>query len=76
MSQSQTQDRSQLPGAGSLPGMGLLFGQRANAGSKRELVILLKPTVIVGDRPWARDIEQTNDRMGGLDPRQLIRGDY
>jgi MSHA biogenesis protein MshL len=76
MTQSQTQDRNQMPGLGSIPGIGLLFGQRASAGRKRELVILIKPTVIGDDRPWQRDLEQTDQRMRNLDPRQLIRGDF
>jgi MSHA biogenesis protein MshL len=76
MTQSQTQDRNQMPGLGGIPGVGLLFGQRASATSKRELVILLKPTVIGDDRPWLRDIEQADERMRNLDPRQFIRGDF
>src|SRR5439155_1167156 len=31
--------------------------------SKRELVILLKPTLIVADRNWEQDIEQTRGRL-------------
>ena len=75
MTQSQTQDRNQMPGLGNIPGVGLLFGQRASTGTKRELVILLKPTVISDDRPWVRDIEQTGERMRILDPRDYLPGD-
>jgi MSHA biogenesis protein MshL len=75
MTQSQTQDRNQMPGLGNIPGVGLLFGQRASTGTKRELVILLKPTVIGDDRPWVRDIEQTGERMRSLDPRDYLPGD-
>lgn len=74
MTQSQTQDRSQLPGLGSVPGVGLLFGQRNTAASKRELVILLKPTVIADDRSWVRDLDQTGERMRQLDPRDFFPG--
>ncbi len=76
MTQSQSQDRNQLPGLGGLPGVGVLFGQRANAGNKRELVILLKPTIISDDRPWVKDLEQTDQHLRELDPRSLIRGDF
>jgi MSHA biogenesis protein MshL len=75
MTQSQTQDRNQMPGLGNIPGVGLLFGQRASTGSKRELVILLKPTVISDDRLWVRDIEQAGERMRILDPRDHLTGD-
>ncbi len=34
--------------------------------SKKELVILLKPTLIVADRNWEQDIEQTRGRLESL----------
>lgn len=75
MAQTQTQDRSQVPGLGSVPAVGYLFGQRANSASKRELVILLKPTVIVSDRAWLKDLDGTSERMQKLDPREFMGGD-
>lgn len=75
MAQSQTQDRAQVPGLGSLPGTGYLFGQRASSASKRELVILLKPTVITSDRAWLQDLDGTSERMQKLDPREFMSGD-
>lgn len=75
MTQSQTQDRSQLPGLGNTPGLGMLFGQRAASATKRELVILIKPTVITSDRAWFGDLEGTSERMQKLDPREFMGGD-
>lgn len=75
MAQSQTQDRAQVPGLGSLPGAGYLFGQRANSASKRELVILIKPTVVNSDRAWLQDLDGTSERMQKLDPREFMNGD-
>jgi MSHA biogenesis protein MshL len=75
MTQSQTQDRSQLPGLGNTPGLGMLFGQRAASATKRELVILIKPTVISSDRAWFGDLEGTSERMQKLDPREFMGGD-
>lgn len=75
MTQAQTRDRSQLPGTGEIPVVGALFGQRSNALKKRELVILLKPTVIQHDQSWVRDLEQTGERLRAVDPREFIRGD-
>ncbi|TMH87274.1 MAG: general secretion pathway protein GspD [Betaproteobacteria bacterium] len=39
--------------------------------SKRELVILLKPTLIVADRNWEQDIEQTRGRLESLNQPSL-----
>jgi MSHA biogenesis protein MshL len=75
MAQSQSQDRAQVPGLGGLPGVGYLFGQRAGSASKRELVILLKPTVIASDSAWLRDLDGTSERMQKLDPREFMSGD-
>ncbi|CAG4885200.1 MSHA biogenesis protein MshL [Georgfuchsia toluolica] len=71
MTQDQTNDRSQIPGLGSAPVIGAAFGQRSNALHKRELIILLKPTLVRDDRVWARDIEQSAERMRSLSPSQL-----
>jgi len=62
MRQEQTSDRSGLPGASSF----LLFGQRGSSLRKRELVILIKPTIIRDDRAWAQDIKDTQSRVQGL----------
>ncbi len=65
MTQEQTNNRSGLPGTvNSIAGT--LFGQRGNSLSKRELVILLKPTIIHDDRAWMKDIEQSGERVRNL----------
>ncbi|MBC7717836.1 MAG: secretin N-terminal domain-containing protein [Pseudorhodobacter sp.] len=46
MRQQSSLDKSQIPVAGDLPGVGGLFGQRGRELSKQELVILIKPTVV------------------------------
>jgi len=71
MSQNQSNDRAQVPGLGNLPVAGNLFGQRSNSLNKRELIILMKPTLIRGDQSWATDIEQAGERLKSLNPRQL-----
>jgi MSHA biogenesis protein MshL len=69
MTQGQSSDRSGLPGSLN-SSAGTLVGQRGSMLSKRELVILLKPTVIQDDRAWVRDLEQSSERMRsfGLPP--------
>lgn len=64
MRQEQTSDRSQLPGATSLVANAL--GQRSATLRKRELVILIKPTLIDGDRAWAQDIKDVQERVRGF----------
>jgi MSHA biogenesis protein MshL len=55
-------DRSGLPGLSRNP----LFGQTSQRSEKRELVILLRPTVVDNDKDWSQDITQSRDRFGGL----------
>lgn len=66
MTQSQTSDRTGLPGTVSSPA-GMLLGQRGTGFSKRELVILLKPTVIHDDRAWVKDLQQSGERLRNFD---------
>ncbi|MDX9741162.1 MAG: secretin N-terminal domain-containing protein [Gammaproteobacteria bacterium] len=66
MTQEQSSDRSGLPGTANTAA-GTLLGQRGRALSKRELVILLKPTIIHDDRAWVQDIEQSSARLRNFD---------
>jgi MSHA biogenesis protein MshL len=61
MRQEQSSDRSQLPGATGAVANAL--GQRSSALRKRELVILIKPTVIDNDRAWTQDIKDVQERV-------------
>ncbi len=61
MRQAQSADRSQLPGATGFAANAL--GQRASSLSKRELVILIKPTIIDSDRVWTQDIKDVQERV-------------
>lgn len=66
MTQGYSSDNSGLPGTVSSPA-GVLLGQRGNAISKRELVILLKPTIIQDDRSWLKDLQQSSERLRNFD---------
>jgi MSHA biogenesis protein MshL len=61
MSQSTTASDSGLPGW-----IKSIFGQTSKSSSKRELVILLKPTVVDNDKDWSDEISRTRDRMNGM----------
>ena len=61
MRQEQSSERSQLPGATGFFANAL--GQRTSGMRKRELVILIKPTIIDNDRAWVQDIKDVQERM-------------
>lgn len=63
MKQTQADTVAQVPGLGDVPVAGGLFGQRAESFTKRELVILIKPTVIKDDANWGQDIAETQARI-------------
>jgi MSHA biogenesis protein MshL len=64
MRQAAFDDQSGLPG---LPKA--VFGQTSKRTEKRELVILLKPTVVDSDKDWSDDITRSRDRMNGMTGR-------
>lgn len=61
MSQGTIASQSGLPGF-----IKSIFGQTSKATEKRELVILLKPTVVDSDKAWSDEIARTRDRMSGM----------
>ncbi|MEI7841641.1 MAG: secretin and TonB N-terminal domain-containing protein [Gallionellaceae bacterium] len=61
MSQSTVESQSGLPGW-----VKSIFGQTSKLTEKRELVILLKPTVVDSDGDWSDDIRRSRDRMNGM----------
>ncbi len=69
MRQSSTNDGSQVPGAGNVPILGNLFKNKSNINQKRELVVLIKPTIVEGANSWNQDLLDTSRRIEQLDPR-------
>lgn len=61
MRQATFDDQSGLPG---LPKS--VFGQTSKSTQKRELVILIKPTIVNSDKDWADDITQSRDRIKAM----------
>jgi MSHA biogenesis protein MshL len=70
MRQSSTADTSQLPGAGDLPIVGALFRNTERGTQKRELVVLIKPSIVDGASSYAQDLEESSRRIEQLDPRR------
>lgn len=68
MRQATTSDRSGVPGVGGLPVIGNLFSNRQEVMQKRELVVLIKPTIVENDSSWNEDLLNAERRIKGLDP--------
>jgi MSHA biogenesis protein MshL len=71
MKQEQSATANGLPGTTSSSGLGMLFGARSSYLTKRELVILIKPTIIHNESSWKDDLSETQNRMQQFDPRVL-----
>jgi MSHA biogenesis protein MshL len=68
MRQASTGDTDQLPGAGKLPVLGALFRNKNRVNQKRELVVLIKPTIVEGANDWSQDLLDTSRRIDSLNP--------
>jgi MSHA biogenesis protein MshL len=66
MRQAQTDDSSQVPVAGDMPVVGPMFRQIKRNTEKRELVIMLKPTVVRDESAWSRDLMDSRGRIESL----------
>ena len=56
MRSASISDDSQIPGVGEVPVVGNLFRHTNRSISKRELIILLKPTVVKSNEAWSQNI--------------------
>ena len=66
MMESSSDGRSAIPGLGNVPVAGALFRKGEQSSIKRELVILIKPSVVKMDSDWADDIAATGRRIQSL----------
>ncbi|MBZ0127296.1 MAG: pilus (MSHA type) biogenesis protein MshL [Rhodocyclaceae bacterium] len=63
----QTDDGGKVPGVGDVPGVNAFFRQGKKGLQKREIVVLLKPTVIHGDKQWEQDLVDTRERLRAME---------
>lgn len=61
---------SGLPGTGDIPLLSTLFGNHANTGRKKEVVVLIKPTIIRTAQDWEA---QTRRTRAALDDMNVAR---
>ncbi|TXG00195.1 pilus (MSHA type) biogenesis protein MshL [Massilia arenae] len=73
MRQASSGDTDQLPGADKIPLLGNLFRNKARMSQKRELVVLIKPTIVEGASDWSQDMLDAGRRIEQLDPRSRGR---
>ena len=73
MRQASSGDTDQLPGADKIPLLGNLFRNKARMSQKRELVVLIKPTIVEGASDWSQDMLDASRRIEQLDPRSRGR---
>jgi MSHA biogenesis protein MshL len=66
MREASTDDKSEVPGLGGVPVIGSLFKHTNRMTQKRELVILLKTTVLKSSNDWTQDVLQTRDRIENM----------
>jgi len=58
--------RGGIPGLDNVPVIGGAFRNSSTDTTKRELVILIKPTIIESDKNWEQDIQDSRTRMQGM----------
>lgn len=58
--------RGGVPGLQDAPVIGGAFRNTANSTVKRELVILIKPTIITGDSESVKDLQDVRDRLQSM----------
>lgn len=63
MSQSYDDSTNRVPLLGDIPYLGQLFGNTSQNRQKRELVVLIKTTLIRDTQDWSHDLEATQRRF-------------
>jgi len=67
MKEASTADNASVPLLGDIPLVGNLFKHRRITRIKKELVILLKPTIVAPHKTWGHELRLTQQRLEALD---------
>ncbi|MDZ7890458.1 MAG: secretin N-terminal domain-containing protein [Rhodoferax sp.] len=67
MQLESSRNASGLPGTTSMPGLGALFGNRANQGRKKEVIVLIKPTIIRSAADWEAQNQRARAAIDDMD---------
>ncbi|MBF0611537.1 MAG: pilus (MSHA type) biogenesis protein MshL [Magnetococcales bacterium] len=68
MKETQTGRDQGLPIMGQLPGLGGLFRHSQESQRKSELVILIRPQVVMNGANWQNDVQEIRQRITGMNP--------
>ena len=58
---------SGLPGSTSIPVLSSFLGNRANNGRKKEVVVLIRPSIIRSEQDWEAQTRRTRDALDDMD---------
>lgn len=67
MQMESSRNSSGLPGSSDIPVLSSLLGNRANTGRKKEVVVLIKPTIIRTAQDWEAQTRRTRAALDDMD---------
>ena len=67
MQMESNRTASGLPGSTDVPFLSSILGNRANSGRKKELVVLIKPTIIRNAEDWEAQTRRTRSALDDMD---------
>ena len=67
MQMESNRTSSGLPGSTDVPFLASLLGNRVNSGRKKELVVLIKPTIIRNAEDWEAQTRRTRSALDDMD---------
>lgn len=71
MQMESNRKASGLPGTGDLPFLSFLLGNKANAGRKKEVVVLIKPSIIRTAADWEAQTQRTRAALDDMDASRV-----
>jgi len=69
MKENIEKEESGVPVLSDIPGLGVLFRHTKSVSRKSELVILLRPQVIVSPGDWQRSLDASRQRINQISPK-------
>lgn len=69
MQEKTIKDEAGVPVLGKIPGLGALFRHTKSVSKKSELVILLRPQVIISQADWEASVEASKQRINQMMPQ-------
>ncbi|OIQ71767.1 bacterial type II and III secretion system protein [mine drainage metagenome] len=67
MQVTSNRNSSGLPGSSDVPVFSNIFGNSANSGRKKEVVVLIKPSIIRTAQDWQAQTERSRAALDSMD---------